>query len=68
MVSVSIPFMVTNHNTVKAAAENSGYSLQYVRRLLGCGRLSGLNVGRVWLIDKDAFLENFEKAIQARDR
>lgn len=68
MDSASIPLVVTNHITVQAAAEISGYSPQYLRRLLRNGRLAGLKIGQSWLIDKDAFLAYFEKAIQAKDR
>ena len=32
------PLVVTNHISVKAAVEFSGYSLQYLRRLLRCGK------------------------------
>jgi excisionase family DNA binding protein len=38
------------HLSVKAAAETSGYTEQYVRRLLRAGRLEGTRVGQVWLI------------------
>ena len=62
------PIVVNNHITVQAAADYSGYSLQYIRRLLRCGKLAGFKVGQVWLIEKDAFLAYLEKAIQATDR
>ena len=62
------PVVVNNHISVKAAAEFSGYSLQYLRRLLRCGRLAGFKIGQVWLIDKSAFEAYLEKAIQATDR
>ena len=68
MDSASIPLVVTNHITVQAAAELSGYSLQYLRRLLRCGKLAGLKIGQVWLIDKTAFEAYLDKAVQATDR
>lgn len=68
MDTVSIPFVVTNHITVQVAAEFSGYSLQYLRRLLRSGKLAGLKIGQVWLIDKYAFEAYLEKANQATDR
>jgi excisionase family DNA binding protein len=61
------PQVVTNHISVQAAAELSGYSLQYLRRLLRCGKLEGLKIGQVWLIDKSAFEDYLEKAVQATD-
>ena len=36
--------------TVKAAAEGTGYSAQYLRRLLRAGKLDGIKIGQVWLI------------------
>jgi excisionase family DNA binding protein len=62
------PVVVNNHISVKAASEFSGYSLQYLRRLLRCGKLAGLKIGQIWLIDRDAFLAYFEKALQATDQ
>jgi hypothetical protein len=44
-------FIVNNHIPVKAAADASGYNLQYLRRLLRTGKLTGLKIGQVWLID-----------------
>ena len=68
MESVSIPFVVTNHISVKTAADFSGYSLQYLRRLLRSGKLAGLKIGQVWLIDKSAFEAYLDRAVQATDR
>jgi excisionase family DNA binding protein len=61
------PIVVNNHVSIKAAANFSGYSLQYLRRLLRTGKLAGLKIGQVWLIDYAAFEEYLEKAIQATD-
>lgn len=36
--------------TVQAAAEVTGYCCQYLRRLLRVGKLDGVKVGQVWLI------------------
>ena len=68
MDSELIPVVVTNHITVQAAAEFSGYSLQYIRRLLRCGKLAGLKIGQIWLIEKAAFEDYLEKTINATDR
>jgi len=57
------PIVLNNHISVKTAAQYSGYSLQYLRRLLRSSKLLGLKVGQLWLIDKnnfDAYLENAE--------
>ena len=60
--------VVNNHISVQSAAEFSGYSLQYLRRLLRGGKLAGLKIGQVWLIEKTAFEAYLEKAKQAADR
>jgi excisionase family DNA binding protein len=62
------PVVVNNHLSVQAAANFSGYSLQYLRRLLRTGKLAGLKIGQVWLIDNTAFEEYLEKANKATDR
>jgi len=62
------PVVVKNHISVKVAAEISGYSLQYLRRLLRSGKLAGLKIGQVWLIDKSAFEAYLERVFQATDR
>jgi hypothetical protein len=43
--------VLVQHVSVKAAAEFSGYSIQYLRRLLRKGRLEGVKIGQVWLIE-----------------
>ena len=40
------PFVLNNYISVQVAAKYSGYSLQYLRRLL--------RIGQLWLIDKSA--------------
>ena len=67
-VSEVFPFVVNNHISVKAAATFSGNSLQYLRRLLRRGKLTGLKIGQVWLIDKAIFEAYLENATQAPDR
>ena len=54
------PLVINNFISVKSAAYFSGYSLQYLRRMLRNGRLIGIKIGQVWLIDKrslDAHLQ-----------
>ena len=61
------PSVLNNYLSTKSAANFSGYSLQYLRRLLRTGKLTGLKIGQVWLIDYAAFEEYLEKAIKATD-
>jgi hypothetical protein len=39
------PFVLNNHISVQVAAECSGYSLQYLQRLLRNGKLGGIKIG-----------------------
>ena len=66
--SQTIPVVVNNHSSVMTGADFSGYNLQYLRRLLRSGKLEGLKIGQVRLIDKSAFEKYLEKAFQATDR
>ena len=52
--------VLEKHISVKAAAGLSGYSIQYLRRLLRNGRLEGTKIGQVWLI-KLASLETYAR-------
>ena len=49
------PHILNNHISVQAAASYSGYCLQYLRRLLRNGKLEGVKIGQLWLVDKGAF-------------
>jgi hypothetical protein len=40
--------LLDKYITVKVAAEDTGYSDQYLRRLLRPGKLVGIKIGRVW--------------------
>jgi excisionase family DNA binding protein len=66
--TVVSPVVLNNLISVKSAARISGYSLQYLRRLLRTGRLIGLKVGQLWLIEKTAFDTYLEKNTEASDR
>ena len=68
MSSQISPIVLNNLISVKDAADFSGYSQQYIRRLLRSGKLAGLKISQVWLIDKSAFEDYFMKAAQATDR
>ena len=45
---------INQHITVQAAAEATGYNIQYLRRMLRSGALEGIKIGQMWLIDMDA--------------
>ena len=64
----TIPIVFNNCIPVKEAAFRSGYNVQYLRRLLRDGRLSGMKLGQTWLIDKSMFEAYMEKAQQTNDK
>ena len=63
-----IPIVFNNCISVKGAASLSGYNVQYLRRLLRIGKLAGLKIGQIWLIEVTAFEVYLEKAAEASDQ
>jgi len=43
--------LIDRHVTVQAAAVLTGYNIQYLRRLLRSGKLGGIKIGQIWLIE-----------------
>jgi len=64
----AIPIVFNNCISVKGAAFHSGYNVQYLRRLLRDGRLSGMKLGQTWLIDKRTFEAYLENANHTQDQ
>ena len=62
------PHVLNNHISVQAAASYSGYSLQYLRRLLRNDKLEGIKIGQLWLVDKGNFDLYIEQAQDATDQ
>lgn len=54
--------------TVQAAAEATGYNLQYLRRLLRGGKLAGIKIGQVWLISLASLAIYIQQAEVASDQ
>jgi len=48
---ISSEQVIENHISVQSATRISGYNVQYLRRLLRVGKLDGVKVGQVWLVD-----------------
>jgi excisionase family DNA binding protein len=61
------PFILDNHISVKAASLYTGYSSQYLRRLLRQTRLRGIKLGQIWFVDKAALDSYLKKATQTID-
>ena len=67
--SSSSPKVLNNHISVQVAAEYSGNSLQYLRRLLRNSKIEGIKIGQLWLVDKgalDIYIENAQDATDQR--
>ena len=52
--SGNVPIVLSNHISVKDAAKLSGYSVQYLRRLLRSRELEGVKIGQQWLVEMRA--------------
>lgn len=55
MISFNFPesqnnLIIEEYTIVQAAAQVLGYNVQYLRRLVRAGKLSGIKIGQVWLI------------------
>jgi len=62
------PEVLNNHISVKEAAQYSGYSIQYLRRLLRLGSLKGVKIGQLWLIEMKGVANLIGKARENRDK
>ena len=60
--------VLNNHISVPTAASYSGYSTQYLRRLLRTGKLEGIKIGQMWLVDKGSIDIYIEQAQDATDQ
>ncbi len=65
--SGSSPQVLNNHISVQVAASYSGYSLQYLRRLLRNNKLDGIKIGQIWLVHKGALDLYIEQAQDSTD-
>jgi excisionase family DNA binding protein len=59
---------ITNHLPVTSAAELTGYSEQYLRRMLREEKITGIKIGQVWLIDMACLQAYLDHALNASDR
>lgn len=60
--------VLNNHISVKDASFYSGYSQQYLRRMMRNGKLPVVKVGHLWLIDKGFFDAYLDKTKVISDR
>jgi len=64
----TFPIVFNNYISVRIAVFPSGYDMQYLRRLLRYGRLFGMKLGQIWLIDKSMCEAYLKKAKQSNDK
>ncbi len=57
-----------NYITVKIASKYSGYSEQYLRRILREGTLKTTRICQLWLIDQIDFRNYLKNAIRSTDK
>ena len=62
------PQVLNNCISVQMAASYSGYSTQYLRRLLRNNRLEGIKIGQLWLVEKGVLDLYIEQAQDATDQ
>ena len=61
--------LINGHVTVQAAADVTGYNIQYLRRMLRSGKLRGVKIGQLWLIDMqslETYLQHVESTSDRR--
>jgi hypothetical protein len=61
--------VLDTHMSMQAAAEYSGYNIQYLRRIVRAGIIDGVKVGPVWLVEiasMDAYLKSVRQTDDRR--
>ncbi len=59
---------VNQHITVQAAADVTGYNIQYLRRMLRSGALKGVKIGQMWLIEMETLETYLQHVGSTSDR
>ena len=68
-IETKTPQVLNNCISVQVAASYSGYSTQYLRRLLRSDKLEGIKIGQIWLIEMlslEIYLQNVENTSDRR--
>ena len=60
--------LINRHVPVQAAAEFTGYNIQYLRRMLRSGALEGIKIGQIWLIDMESLFAYLTHVESTSDR
>jgi len=67
-VSLDQGILINGHLTVQAAADATGYNIQYLRRLLRSGTLEGIKIGQIWLIEMQSLEMYLQHTESTSDR
>ena len=68
MLSFNLKYTVLNNCiSIETAAAVSGYSRQYLRRMMRLDKLTGLKLGQLWLIEFTSLEAYLERAAQSQD-
>ena len=60
--------LINQYITVQAAADVTGYNIQYLRRLLRSGKLGGIKIGQMWLIESQSLETYLQRGESTSDR
>ena len=60
--------LIEKYISVQAAAEVTGYNIQYLRRLLRSGTLEGIKIGQIWLIEMQSLETYLQQVESTSDR
>ena len=60
--------LINQHVTVQAAADVTGYNIQYLRRMLRSGKLRGIKIGQLWLIEMQSLETYLQRVESTSDR
>jgi hypothetical protein len=61
-------YILNNFISVSSASRLTGYSQQYLRRLLRFSKLQGIKIGQAWLIDLPSLECHLQKAHSNHDQ
>ena len=65
---INTGILISKHITVQAAAEVTGYNIQYLRRILRSGVLRGIKIGQMWLIEMESLEAYLQRVEGTSDR
>ncbi len=60
--------VLDNHLSIQAAAEYSGYNVQYLRRLVQSKVIKAVKIGQMWLVAVDSLNDYLKSVREASDR